>query len=143
MESCSPGSSRESFSLRATARYSVSIRNVDLAAARDSGHRGEQPERNIDGDVFQVVGARAEHGEALALDGLPPLVPHRDLLEAGEILPGEAVRVRHHFVGRAFGHHFAAMHAGARAHVHDIVGGEDGVLVVLDDQNGSCRGRAS
>ena len=30
MASCSPGSSRALFSLRATARYSVSIRNVDL-----------------------------------------------------------------------------------------------------------------
>jgi hypothetical protein len=32
-----------------------------LAAARDAGHRGEQPERNVDGDVLEIVGPRAEH----------------------------------------------------------------------------------
>ena len=43
--------------------------------------------------------------------------------------------VRHHLVGRAFRHHLAAMHAGAGAHVHHIVGGHDRVLVMLDDDD--------
>ena len=30
-----------------------------FAAAGDAGHRGEQAERNIDGDVLEIVGARA------------------------------------------------------------------------------------
>ena len=44
-----------------------------LAAARDAGHRGEQAERNVDGDVLEIVGARAEHREPPALGGLAPL----------------------------------------------------------------------
>ena len=67
-----------------------------LAAARDAGHRGEQAKRNVDGDVLEVVGARAVDREPAAAGGLPPLLRHRDLLEAGEILPGEAVGVGHH-----------------------------------------------
>ena len=106
-----------------------------LAAAGDAGHRGEQAERNVHGDVLEVVGARADHGEPAAAGRLAPLLRHRDLLEAGEILPGEALRVGHHLLGRAFRHHLAAMDAGARAHVHDMVRGEDRLLVVLDDDD--------
>ena len=36
---------------------------------------------------------------------------------------------------RALGDDVAAVHAGARAHVDDVVGGEDGVAVVLDDEH--------
>ena len=39
-------------------------------------------------------------------------------------------------VGRAFGHHLAAMHAGARAHIHHMVGGEDRLLVMFHHQHG-------
>ncbi len=39
-------------------------------------------------------------------------------------------------LGRAFGDDVAAMHAGAGADIDDIVGGEDGVLVMLDDDDG-------
>ena len=39
-------------------------------------------------------------------------------------------------VRRAFGDDVAAMDAGARADIDDVVGGQDGVLVVLDDDHG-------
>src|SRR5262249_55464263 len=64
-----------------------------LAAAGHAADRGEQAERNIHGDALEVVGARAEHGEPAAAHGLPPLLRHRDLPKAGEILAGEALRV--------------------------------------------------
>ena len=41
----------------------------------------------------------------------------------------------HDVVGRALGDDVAAMDAGARADVDHIVGGEDRVLVVLDDDH--------
>ena len=49
-------------------------------------------------------------------------------------MSGEAVGICHHLVRRAFRHHLAAMHAGARAHVHHMVGGQDRLLVMLDDE---------
>ena len=49
--------------------------------------------------------------------------------------PVRLSRVGHHLLGRAFGHHLAAMDAGARAHIHDMVGGEDRLLVMLDDDD--------
>ena len=59
MESCSPGSSRVLVELARDRAIERLDQEGDLAAARDSGHAGEQAERNIDGDVFQIVGARA------------------------------------------------------------------------------------
>ena len=39
-------------------------------------------------------------------------------------------------LGRAFGDDMAAMDAGAGADIDHVVGGQDGVLVVLDDDHG-------
>ena len=44
------------------------------------------------------------------------------------LLPGDVL-------GRSGRHDPPAVHAGARAHVDDVVGGADGLLVVLDDQH--------
>ena len=107
-----------------------------LAAARDAGHRGEQAERDVDGDVLEVVGARAFDREPAAARGLAPLLGAGDLLEAGEILPGEARRVRHHLVGRSFRHDLSAMDAGAWPHVDHMVCGQDRLLVMLDHEHG-------
>ncbi len=60
----------------------------------------------------------------------------RDGAAAGEIIGGQAVLVGEHLVERAAGDHLAAMDAGARAHVDDIIGVADRVLVMLDDDDG-------
>src|SRR5262245_29013412 len=103
-----------------------------LAAAGDAGDGGEQAERNVYGDVLEVVGPRANDGEPAAAGRLAALLRHGDLLEAGEILPGEALRIGHHLLGRAFGNHLAAVDASAWSHIHHMVRGEDRLLVMLD-----------
>ena len=45
-------------------------------------------------------------------------------------------RVGHHLLGRALGDDLAAVDAGGRADVDDVVGLADGVLVMLDDDDG-------
>ena len=106
-----------------------------LAAAGDAGDAGEGAERDVDGDVLEVVGARALDAQPLAGAGAARF-GHRDLLVAGQVLRGQAGRVAHHLVGRAGGDHLAAMDAGARPHVDQVVGGADRLLVVLDDDHG-------
>src|SRR6478672_7177976 len=103
-----------------------------LAAAGHAGHRGEQAERNVHGDVLEVVGPRADDRQSSASCWLAALLRHRDLLEAGEILAGDALRVGHHLLRGSFRHHLAAMDAGAWAHVHHVIRGEDRLLVMLD-----------
>ncbi len=106
-----------------------------LAAAGHAGDAGEQAERNFGSDVFQIVAAGADHLEHALRIFRPPL-RHGDLAHAVEILAGQRVRIGHDVGGRAFGDDLAAVHAGAGADVDDVVGGADGVLVVLDHDHG-------
>ena len=135
MRSCAPGMLAR---VVEPARHRL-VERIDqqggLAAARHAGDGREQPQRDLGRDVLEVVLARADHLQRLAV-ALPPLLRHRDLAHAGEVLPGDALRARHDVVGRALGHDVAAVDAGAGADVHHVVGGEDGVLVVLHHDHG-------
>ena len=110
--------------------------SVDLPPPRDAGDAGEEAERDLGRDVLEVVAGGADDAQALALLRRPAERRHRDFARAGEILAGERVRVGHDLVRRALGDDLAAMDAGGRADVDDVVGLADGVLVVLDDDHG-------
>jgi len=51
-------------------------------------------------------------------------------------LTGERIRIRHNVGGRAFSDDFAPVNAGARPDIDDVIGGEDRVLVVFDNDDG-------
>ncbi len=102
-----------------------------LAAARHARHAGEGAERNFRRHILQVVLLRAGDLDPLAV-ALAPFVGHRHLQEAGEILPRKAFGVAHDVFGLAFGHHAAAVNAGAGSHVNDMVSRADRILVMLD-----------
>ena len=59
-----------------------------------------------------------------------------DILAAGQVFSGEAFLVGDDLGRGAFGDDMAAMHAGAGAHVDHMVGGADGVLVMLHHDHG-------
>ena len=103
-----------------------------FAAARHAGDAGEGAERHFRGDVLQIVARRADQLEPAIVHGAPPLRRHRNLPRARQILPGQARRVAHDVVRQALGHDLAAMDAGARTHVDDMIGGADRLVVVLD-----------
>ena len=107
-----------------------------LAGAGDAGDAGEQAERNLGGDVLEVVAGGADDLERLALLRRAAGGRHRDEAGAGEELAGERVRVGHDLVRRALGDDVAAVDAGGGADVDDVIGLADGVLVVLDDDDG-------
>ena len=104
-----------------------------LAAARDAGDAGEQAERDLGGDVLQIVAARADRrlsmrrGSRLAaLGGIAIArspVRYWPVSEAGLAMISAGVPCATIA---------AAVHAGARADVDHVVGGADRVLVVLD-----------
>ena len=111
-----------------------------LAAARDAGDAGEGAERDAGRDVLEVVRLGAlDRKPAAPLTALgwrfAPHLGNGDLAEAGKVLAGEAGAVAHHLLGCALGNHMAAQRAGAGAHVDQIVGRADRVLVVLDHQH--------
>src|SRR3546814_10123272 len=78
-----------------------------------------------------VVRGGAEDADLLARVALAAQARYLDLAQAREVLPGQALRVLHDLLGLADGDHPAAVDAGARAHVDQVVGAADGVLVEL------------
>ncbi len=107
----------------------------DLPLTADAGDAGEGAERELDGDVLEVVGGGAGDGDVLAR-ALAAGGAERDFAAAGEVVGGEAVLAGEEVVERSFADDLAAVDAGAGAHVDDMVGVADGVLVMLDDEHG-------
>ena len=105
---------------------------VDFAAARDAGDAGEEPERDRRRHVLQVVAAGADDRQLAArLGGAAPR-RDRDRPLARQELAGQRSGIGGDLGRRSLGDDLAAVHAGARADVDDIIGGPDRVLVVLD-----------
>ena len=65
-----------------------------------------------------------------------PLLWYRDLLQAGEILAGQALRIADHFRKRTGGYDLPAAHARSRPEVDDVVRGAHRLLVVFDHDDG-------
>ena len=107
-----------------------------LAGAGDAGDAGEQADGDLGGEVLEVVAGGADDGERLALLRRAADGGHLDEAGAGEELAGERIRVGHDLGRRALGDDVAAVDAGGGADVDDVVGLADGVLVVLDDDDG-------
>ena len=93
------------------------------------------PSGNFDGDVLEVVGGGAVDGDELAA-ALAAGRAERDLAAAGEVIGGDAGLAGEQLLERALAHDLAAVDARAGAHVDDMVGVADRVLVMLDDEHG-------
>src|ERR1041385_2275133 len=105
-----------------------------LARARDAGHAGERSEGNFDIDVFQIMRPRAFDREPPAVATSPPL-GNRYLQVPGEIPSRERRGVGGDLLRRSLRHDLAAVDPGARAHVDHVVGRDDRLAVVLDDDD--------
>ena len=79
MRSCAAGCSRAPMMRRDGGLEQRLDEEGRLAAARHAGDAGEDAERDLGGDVLQVVAARADDLDALALLRLAALGRHRDL----------------------------------------------------------------
>jgi hypothetical protein len=106
-----------------------------LAAAGDAGDAGQHAHGDLARDALEVVAGGAGDLEPLLAERAAA-VGHGDLARADQVLAGQALGIGHDLGGLALGHDLAAVDAGGRPHVDDVVGGEDGLLVVLDDQDG-------
>ena len=106
-----------------------------FAAAGNAGDAGEESERNLGGDVLQIVAARADELQP-AVSGCGRRSGMAISRAPTRYWPVSELRMAHDVGGRAFGDDLAAMDAGAGADIDHIVGGADRVLVVLDHDHG-------
>jgi hypothetical protein len=111
------------------------IHESALPRAGDAGHRDQGLKGKGDVHALQIVLARALDPELPSRAAAPP-AGGLDREPPGEILAGERARGSHQ-PGRGSGEdHLAARDAGTRAEIHHVVGGADGLGVVLDDDHG-------
>src|SRR5207244_7332746 len=105
-----------------------------LARARHTGDADHRAEREVDVDIAQVVGACATDPDAPAA-AAASLRRHGYLLRARQVAAGERGGVRHHCGGPPRRHDVPALDASAGPHVDQMVGRQDGLAVVLDDDH--------
>ena len=105
-----------------------------LARPGDPGDRAQHAQRHLHVDVAQVV-LRGPLHLHVARWAAPPL-RRRDLAGAGQELAGERVLDGDHLGGGALRDQLAAVLAGPRAQVHQVVGRSHRALVVLDHDHG-------
>ena len=132
--SCAPTARSLPWSARASAGYRISLTSV-LLPAPDTPVTRDQPEREVDVTVLQVVLPRALDAEAAPLP-LRRSAGTSIARSPREIAAGELAFDFMTCAGVPGGHHLAAVPPGARAEVDHPVGGLDRLLVVLDDDHG-------
>ena len=103
-----------------------------LTGTGHAGNAGKQAHRQRQGNVFQVVAARAGQLQHFFRVRRHALFWYFNLALAAHVLAGQRLGHRHNVLQRAFRHHLAAVHASARADVDHVVCGADRVFVVLD-----------
>ena len=131
---CRPGSALARCRCWASERSRMSLTSVDLPDPDTPGHRDEAAERERHVDVVQVVLPGAAHRHDLTR-ARPAPGRHRDRLLARQVLARDGRLVREQpaaAADRAGVHDVAAVLPRARADVDHVVGGADGLLVVLD-----------
>ena len=101
-----------------------------FAGAGNAGYTAERSEREIDRHVFQVVVRHAFQPDRFSV-AFFAFRRNLDLEFAGEILSCQGAFGSGDFIRLSRGNDFAAVHTGARTEVQHIVGGADGVHVML------------
>ena len=106
-----------------------------FAAARHARNGDKGAKRQIECHIFQVVAGGTVQDQMLAA-AVSSLGGDIDAAVAGQVMAGQAVFMLHHFRRSALGDNLAAMDARTGAHVDKVVGGADGIFVMLDDDDG-------
>ena len=101
-----------------------------------AGDHREEPEGDGDVDVLEVVGARAADDERAA-EGRTAGGRHGDAAFPPQVASGQRrVPVRQQLRRRPLEHHLPAVRPRPGAEVDHVVGGPNGLFVVLDDHDG-------
>ena len=105
-----------------------------LAGARNPGDADELPQGDVYVYALQVVLRRPFDDDLLAV-AAPPLLGDGDTPATSQVVASDGARAGHDILQRPSDHDLAAVFAGPRPQVNDVIGGADSGLVVLHDQN--------
>ena len=103
-----------------------------LPRSRHPGHGGEDTKGDLDVQVAEVVLARADDPEHIPFRRLAALLGHAHPELFPQIARREGGRVLQDIIDLPLDHHVPAVLPRPGSQVDDVVGGADGLLVVLD-----------
>ena len=112
------------------------VQQRTLARSAHAGHADHRRERELNGDVLQVVGRDAFDRDRPGLRHAAAVLGHGNPLDAGQIAAGERVGVGGDLLGRALGHDATAVPARAGAKIDEPIGAAHDRLVMFDDDDG-------
>ena len=115
---------------------SVSLISVDLPEPDTPVTQVNRPAGTARSTSLRLLPVAPRRWNVVFGSGLWRLAGISMLLLAAEVLAGQRTRRLEHVVELALRDDLAAVHAGARADVDDVVGQADRVLVVLDHDHG-------
>src|SRR5207302_1796290 len=107
-----------------------------LSRSRYARDRDEYAERNVDVETPEIVLPRPFDAQHATLVARAARAWHRYRLVPGEIAPGERARHADNLRHRPLGDHVPTVFARARTEIDDVVGRANGLLVVLDNDDG-------
>ena len=103
--------------------------------AGDAGDAGKQAHWQGERYILQVVAARAGQLEDFLRVGGHALLRHFNFAFTAHELAGQGFRDRHNGLQRPFRYYLAAVNASAGTDIDHMVGGANGVFVVLNDDH--------
>ena len=107
-----------------------------LARTAHSGHTSHQANRNLGADIAQIIFCSPDNLNATALrPRFEAHLGHKNRQLSREVLGRERFGVGQDILQRTAGDDLPAVHPGTWAHIHDVIGAPNGVLVVLHHQH--------
>ena len=107
------------------------VHEAGFSAARYPRHAYQLAEGDSYIYVFEIVFGRAVNRQELSA-AFAAFLGKRYYLSAAEVLPRYRSLTFKKFVYSSRKHDISAVHTGSRTDVHDVVGGEHGVVVVFN-----------
>ena len=107
-----------------------------LAGPRHTGDAGQKAGMQVQIDIFQIVAGSAFQGELHAWIRLGAPFRQLDFLLAGQIIAGQRIFRLKDILQDALGDDATAVDAGTGTDVDDMIGGANGVFIVLDHDHG-------
>lgn len=111
------------------------IHKGTLAAAADTGHNGQGPQRNGDIDVFKVVGPCPFDYYFLAISFTADL-GNRNLFPTAEIIACDRPFDLHDFLCCSLSNNLSPVFAGARSNIDDLVSCKHRIFIMFDNKEG-------
>jgi hypothetical protein len=107
-----------------------------LATTGNTGNDRHDAERKLDGDILQIILARADNSQSLVLFRSATFLWNWNFLFARQILPGDRIVILRNLFRSTGGNQSTAIFTSTRSNVNDVIRLAHRILIMLNDQNG-------